>query len=142
MAMLEYRVHEFGTPYKRFMDLEVGDNLYFINLEDLSIKIERVKTVGVQDTSDYFSHNRTSVEYSIEVKNESDKSEVFKIYDGNSFIDDYSLSRNNILICTDERICNSMVDVLRSRNIVQWKKFTSIFGNPMGEYATKDVVLG
>lgn len=139
--MLEYREREFGTPYKRFMDLEVGDNLYFINLENIHIEVGRVRTVDVQDTSNSFARNRTSVEYSIEVKNESDKSEVFKIYDGNSFIDGYSLSNNNILVCTDERISNSIVDALRSRNNIQWKKFTSIFGNPMGGYAAKDIVL-
>lgn len=142
MALIEYNEQEFGTPYKRFMDLKVGDNLYFINLEEMLIELKHVRTVDVKDTSNYFAHNRNSVEYSIEGKNESEKPEVHEISDGNSFIDYYSLSKNNIFVCTDERIGKAMVKALRLRNSIQWKKFTSIFGNPMDKYATKDVVLG
>lgn len=142
MAVLEYKEQEFGTPYKRFMDLKVGDNLYFINLEEMLIELKHVRTVDVKDTSDYFAHNRNSVEYSIEIKNELEKPEMYKISDGNSFIDDCSLSKNNIFVCTDERIGKAMVEALCLRNSIQWKNFTSIFGNPMSKYVTKDVVLG
>lgn len=141
MAVIEYEEHEFGTPYKRFMDLEVGNDLYFINLEDMLIELKHVRTVDVKDTSDYFAHNRNSVEYSIWVKNETEKLEVYKIYDGNSFIDYCSLIKNNIIVCTDERIAKAMVEALRLRNNIQWEKFTSIFGNPMDAYATKGVIL-
>ena len=142
MAVIEYKEHEFGTPYKRFMDLEVGDNLYFINLEEMLIEPKHVRTVDVIDTSDYFAHNRNSVKYSIEVKNKSENPEVYNISDGNSFIDYCNLSKNNIFVCTDERIGKAIVEALRLRNNIQWKKFISIFGNPMGKYAVKDVVLG
>ncbi len=139
MPAIEYREHDFGVPYKRFVDLEVGDILYFINLEDLSTERKKVMAIDVKNTSDNFSHNRQMVEYAVD--SEVSKELAFKLYDGNTFIDDFSLSRYNIIICTDERISKSITCALHSRNHIQWEKFTSIFGNPMDGYAKKEVVL-
>lgn len=66
MPAIEYREHDFGVPYKRFIDLEVGDILYFINLENLSTERKKVMAIDVKNTSDNFSHNRHIVEYTVD----------------------------------------------------------------------------
>ena len=132
MPVLKYTERDFGTPYKMFKDLKKGDIVYFVDLSDMSMREEKIETITVKDLSTPLCNNLLNVEYCVE----NNKS-LFSQYDGYSFISD----EKTFMVCTDERIAQSILNAIRHRNAIQWDRFTSIFGNPMGAYAHRSVPL-
>lgn len=140
MPALTYEHHDFGDPYKLFKELKDGDKIYSIDYENIDIKEHKISKVSIEDISDNFSKNRFKVEFEIS-NNPLQYSDKIKILDGNTFISKEWDGRNSFYFTTDERIAKVMCDLLYSRNEYQWNTFTSLFGNPMGNYETKPVIL-
>lgn len=138
MARLIRTENDFGEPYKTFNELQDGDKVYIVKVEDISILNGTVKNYKKEDKSDYWSHNYTMVEFELPDLKLNDNE--FTIYDGNSFI--YEQYNDNLFIVSDKRIADILCRVLYMRNHCQWAQFTSIFGNPMSRYADKPVILG
>lgn len=139
MLVLTYEHHDFGDPYKLFKELKDGDKIYSIDYKNINIKEHKISKVSIEDISDNFSKNRFKVEFNITDNPTNDK--IVKVCDGNTFLHNQWDGRNHFYFTTDERIAKVICDLLYSRNEYQWNTFTSLFGNPMGNYETKPVIL-
>ena len=140
MAILTYEHHDFGDHYKLFKDLIDGDTIYCIDFKEMSILTHNVSCIKITDISDYYSKNRLKVEFEI-TGNPLKHHDIITIYDGNTFINEQWDGQEKYFFTTDIRIAQSIIDIIRTRNNYQWNTFTSIFGNPMSGYATKEIRL-
>ena len=116
-------------PCKAFKDLDNCSIVYFVDIAKVSMTYYYVKDVSVKDISDVWSHNQLQVDYTVTVENEDVQ---LTMYDGEKFTDDYSLTNKSIIICTDLRIAETIIRILKLRNDIQWKSFKNVFGDASG----------
>lgn len=127
---------DFGKSYKTFKDLKDGDPVFKVNYETLSIERCEITNFILTNISNSLSHNLYKVEFIIPGDNHSS----YEIMDANNFIYETGWG-NNLFITTDERIATMMIRLLERRADYQWNAFTSLFGNPLGGYAQKPVLI-
>ena len=140
MAVLTYEHHDFGDFYKTFKMLNDGDTIYCIDFKEVTILEHKVSCIKITDISDYYSKNRLKVEFEI-TGNPLKHHDIITIYDGNTFISEQWDGQEKYFFTTDIRIAKPIIDIIRARNNYQWHTFTSLFGNPLGGYAMKEIRL-
>lgn len=139
MAFLVHRPHDCSIPYKKFQELKDNDIIYFIDFKSLKLEkyqVIEVKTKEVPEWDD--RKNCIEVEFKIEG---FDRDSIQKVYDGNNYIWTFYWNGEGRFFTTDERIGNSILEILRHRNSYQWHTLTGLFGNPLSQYAHKDIKL-
>lgn len=139
MAFVEFHERDCSTPYKKFQELKDGDNIYMINYKDLSIDKYMIKDVEVTKVKEY-DWRKNCFEVKLKILG-FDRDYEQKVIDGNCFIDTFYSNGEGTFFTTDERIAESIIDLIRKRNHYQWNCLTGIFGSPMNKYATKDIKL-
>lgn len=126
-----------SIPYKTFNDLKNGDIIYKINYTNFEIEKFKIKEYNKKEESNYYQKNCYKIEFTVE--------EIeygrFCISNGNVFGYHFRDSRIEGFYITDERICDLLISIMKERNSYQWQTFTSLFGNPMGCYAHKEIKL-
>jgi len=140
MAFLVHRPHDCSIPYKKFQELKNNDIIYFIDFKSLKLEkyqVIEVKTKEVPEWDD--RKNCIEVEFKIEG---FDRDSIQKVYDGNNYIWSFYSSGEGNFFTTDKRIGQSILEILRHRNSYQWSTLTGLFGNPLSQYAHKDIKLG
>lgn len=139
MAFLVHRPHDCSIPYKKFQELEDNDIIYFIDFKSLKLEkyqVIEVKTKEVPEWDD--RKNCIEVEFKIEG---FDRDSIQKVYDGNNYIWTFYWNGEGRFFTTDKRIGQSILEILRHRNSYQWSALTGLFGNPLSQYAHKDIKL-
>ena len=125
-----------SKPYKTFIDLKDGDAVFLIDFKKLELKTLYVENVSTKENNAYKVNNRIEVSFKVP---ELDR---ICISDGNKYLDRIHMNYNkDEYLTTDERIGETILSLLRSRNEYQWKCLTGIFGNPMSNYAGKEIRL-
>lgn len=136
----EIKPVDYSRPYKTFNDLETNDEIYeidFRNLKIIPIKIEIVEksksSYGIYDL------NRQEVLFNII----GEKYSITKVNDGNQYLSKIHINYTERFLCTDKRIGEVILDILRHRNSYQWGCFSNIFGNPLeGKFEPRNIKLG
>lgn len=146
MAFCVHEVKDYSTPYKTFNDLDLDDNIYIIDIKNVSYKKYQIKEYIKEESKSYYKQNCFEIEFKIDVDGKLKK---FNVYDGNRFLEKVTLFSNtynndeDTFISTDERICELVIEILKSRMNYQWGEFLRIFGNPLaGKYEPRHIVLG
>ena len=138
-------VKDYSTPYKTFNELDLGDDIFVIDIKDVSYTKCKVKEYIKQESKSYYKQNCFEIEFKIEIDGKLKK---INVYDGNQFLERvtvFSTYNNNedTFISTDERICKLVIEILKNRMNYQWEEFLRIFGNPLaGKYELRNIVLG
>lgn len=139
MAYVEFKQYDCSVPYKKFQELKDGDNIYMINYKDLSVDKYMIKDVEVTKVRE---HDWRKNCYEVMMKIIGYDYEYPKsVSNGNCFIDTFYSNGEKTFFTTDERIAESIIDLIKQRNHYQWNCLTGIFGHPMNQYATKDIKL-
>ena len=139
MAFLVHNPHDCSIPYKKFQELTDKDFLFMIDYKSMSIKnfeVSDIKVVKVKEWDD----RKNCLEVKLRIIG-FDNDHEQSVYDGNCFIYSFYSNGEGTFFATDERIAKIVLDILRQKNSYQWSCFTSIFGNPMGRYAVRDIKL-
>ena len=136
MIVDSIKENDFGKGYKTFKDLKDGDSVFKVDYETMSIERREITNFILTDISNSLSHNLYKIEFTIPEDNHSS----YEIMDANTFIYETGWG-NNSFITTDERIATMMIRLLERRTDYQWNAFTSLFGNPLGGYAQKPVLI-
>lgn len=139
MAFVEFHERDCSTPYKKFQELKDGDNIYMINYKDLSIDKYMIKDVEVTKVKEY-DWRKNCYEVTMKIIG-YDYERPQRVSDGNCFIDKFYSNSEEMFFTTDERIAESIIDLIKQRNHYQWDCLTGIFGRPMNKYALKDIKL-
>ena len=130
---------DYSTPYKTFLDLQDGDKIYEINLSELIVIEHNIYHFHSELKESYKVKNKYEVEFNF---NQDSRINPIRIYDGNTYISEAYVDYKKGYYTTDKRIADIIISILRDRNKVQWKQFSSIFGNPLsGKYEPKHIVL-
>lgn len=135
--------HDYSVPYKTFNDLNIEQDVYLIDLNNLKIitckVIEHNKT---HETYNIHDINRFNVKLTIVNPDNPDRNEIISIYDGNQYITRVNINYKDEYITTDDRIAYTVIELLKERNNRQWKMFSNIFGNPINNrYSPRDIKL-
>lgn len=119
---------DYSRVYKTFNDLETNDEIYeidFIELKLIPIKIEIIE----KKKSSYGIHDLNRYEVLFNIIDE--KNIITRVYDGNQYLSKVNINYKDRFLCTDKRIGEVVIDILRGRNNYQWICFLNIFGNPL-----------
>ena len=139
MAYVEFHERDCSTPYKKFQELENGDFIFMIDYKNLSIDKYEIKDVQIEKVKE---HDWRKNCYEVMMKIIGyDHEYPQRISDGNCFIETFYKNGEETFFTTDERIAESIIDLMKQRNHYQWNCLTGIFGSPMNKYATKDIKL-
>ena len=145
MAFYEPEVKDYSIPYKTFNDLYLDDNIYIIDIKNVSYEKYKIKEYIKEESKSYYKQNCFEIEFKIEVDGKLKK---FNVYDGNRFLERVTLFSNtynndeDTFISTDERICELVIEILKNRMDYQWREFSRIFGNPLaGKYESRHIIL-
>ena len=125
-----------SKPYKTFLDLKGGDAIFLIDFKNLELKTLYIENISTKENNAYKVNNRFEVSFVIP------GIEYVCISDGNKYLDRVHINYKDEYLTTDERIGQTIIDLLRSRNSYQWNCLTDIFGNPTNKYAEKEIRLG
>lgn len=125
-----------SKPYKTFLDLKDGDAIFLIDFKELELKTLYIENISTKENNAYKINNRFEVSFVIP------GIEYVRISDGNKYLDKVHINYKYEYLTTDERIGQTIIDLLRSRNSYQWNCLTGIFGNPTNKYAEKEIRLG
>ena len=125
-----------SKPYKTFLDLKDGDAIFLIDFKELELKTLYIENISTKENNAYKINNRFEVSFVIP------GIEYVRISDGNKYLDKVHINYKYEYLTTDERIGQTIIDLLRSRNSYQWNCLTGIFGNPINKYAEKEIRLG
>jgi len=125
-----------SKPYKTFLDLKDGDAIFLIDFKELELKTLYIENISSKENNAYKINNRFEVSFIIP------GIEYVRISDGNKYLDKVHINYKYEYLTTDERIGQTIIDLLRSRNSYQWNCLTGIFGNPTNKYAEKEIRLG
>ena len=136
MGVYAVKENDFGKGYKTFKDLKDGDSVFKVDYETLSIEKCEITNCVLTDKSNSLSHNLYKIEFTIP----EDNYIQYEIMDANTIIYETGWG-NNLFITTDERIATMMIRLLERRADYQWNAFTSLFGNPLGGYAQKPILI-
>jgi len=140
MAFVEYnsRDVDYSTPYKTFNDLSNSDTIYIIDFKQLQFEPFTIDKYRKKEVNyNIHDHNHIEVEFTIK-----DTYDFMRVSDGNRYFAKVSLNYVDTYIATDERICDVIIDLLKSRNTYQYGVFSNIFGNPLeGKFEPKNVKL-
>ena len=124
-----------SKPYKTFIDLKDGDAIFLIDFKKLELKTLYIENVSTKENNTYKINNRFEVSFKIP------EIDYVRISDGNKYLDRVHINYYDQYLTTDERIGETILSLLRTRNKYQWGCLTEIFGNPMGQYAHKQIKL-
>lgn len=130
---------DYSTPYKTFNDLKTNDEIYEIDLKLLKIIPIKVEIVEKKKSS-YGIHdlNRQEVLFNII----GEKYSITRVSNGNQFLSMVSINYKDRFLCTDKRIGDVIIDILRHRNNYQCACFEEIFGHPFaGRYEPAHIKL-
>jgi len=119
---------DYSKLYKTFNDLETNDEIYeidFIELKLIPIKVEIVE----KKRSSYRIHDLNRYEVLFNIIDE--KNSITRVNDGNQYLSIANINYKERFFCTDKRIGEVVLDILRHRNSYQWSCFSNIFGNPL-----------
>ena len=125
-----------SKPYKTFLDLKDGDAIFLIDFKNLELKTLYIENISTKENNSYKINNRFEVSFVIP------GIEYVCISDGNRYLDRVHINYKDEYLTTDERIGQTIIDLLRSRNSYQWNCLTDIFGNPTNKYVKKEIRLG
>jgi len=125
-----------SKPYKTFLDLKDGDAIFLIDFKNLELKTLYIENISTKENNAYKVNNRFEVSFVIP------SIEYVCISDGNRYLDRVHINYKDEYLTTDERIGQTIIDLLRSRNSYQWNCLTDIFGNPTNKYVEKEIRLG
>ena len=125
-----------SKPYKTFLDLKDGDAIFLIDFKNLELKTLYIENISTKENNAYKVNNRFEVSFVIP------GIEYVCISDGNRYLDRVHINYKDEYLTTDERIGQTIIDLLRSRNSYQWNCLTNIFGNPTNKYTEKEIRLG
>ena len=130
---------DYSIPYKTFNDLETNDEIYeidFMELKLIPIKVEIVE----KKKSSYGIHDLNRYEVLFNIIDE--KNSITKVSDGNQYLSIAHINYKDRFLCTDKRIGDVIIDILRHRNNYQWACFEEIFGHPFaGRYEPAHIKL-
>ena len=130
---------DYSTPYKTFNDLETNDEIYEIDLKLLKIIPIKVEIVERKKSS-YGIHDLNRYEVLFNIIGE--KYSITRVSNGNQFLSMVSINYKDRFLCTDKRIGDVIIDILRHRNSYQWACFEEIFGHPFaGRYEPAHIKL-
>ena len=118
-----------SKPYKTFLDLKDDDVVFLIDFKNLELKPLYIENVSTKENNAYKINNRFEVSFVIP------SIEYVCISDGNKYLDRVHINYKDEYLTTDERIGETILSLLISRNEYQWGCLTGIFGNPIGRYA-------
>ncbi len=124
-----------SKPYKTFIDLKDGDAIFLIDFKNLELKTLYIENISTKENSAYKVNNRFEVSFVIPGV------DLVCISDGNKYLDRVHINYKDEYLTTDERIGATILSLLRSRNEYQWGCLTGIFGNPMDQYAHRQIKL-
>ena len=124
-----------SKPYKTFLDLKDGDTIFLIDFKKLELKTLYIENISTKENNAYKVNNRFEVSFVIPDINR------ICISDGNKYLDRVHINYKDEYLTTDARIGETILSLLRSRNEYQWGCLTGIFGNPMSNYAHKQIRL-
>ena len=129
---------DYSTPYKTFNDLETNDEIYEIDFKELKLIPVNVEIIEKKKSS-YGSHDLNRYEVLFNIIGE--QYSITRVNDGNQYLSIAHINYKERFFCTDKRIGEVILDILRHRNSYQWKCLTGIFGNPLGKYAEREIKL-
>jgi hypothetical protein len=124
-----------SKPYKTFIDLKDGDTVFLIDFKKLELKTLYIENFSIKENNAYKVNNRYEVSFIIPGVDH------VCISDGNKYLDRVHINYYDQYLTTDERIGETILSLLRSRNEYQWRCLTGIFGSPMSNYAHKEIRL-
>lgn len=130
---------DYSRPYKTFNDLKTNDEIYEINFKELTLIPVNIEIVEKKKSS-YNIHdlNRQEVLFNII----GEQYDIARVYDGNQYLSSVHINYKERFFCTDKRIGEVILDILRHRNSYQWSCFSNIFGNPLdGKFEPAHIVL-
>ena len=119
---------DYSKIYKTFNDLETNDEIYEIDFKKLKLIPIKVEIVEKKKSS-YGIHDLNRYEVLFNIINE--KNSITRVYDGNQYLSKVNINYKDRFLCTDNRIGEVVIDILKSRNNYQWTCFSSIFDNPL-----------
>ena len=129
---------DYSTPYKTFVDLNTNDEIYEIDFKELRLIPIKVEIVEKNKSSYNHALNRQEVLFNII----NEKNSITKVYNGNQYLSKVYINYNERFLCTDSRIGEVILDILKSRNDHQWACFEKIFGYPFtGKYEPAHIKL-
>lgn len=116
---------DYSKPYKTFIDLKDGDAIFLIDFKKLELKTLYIENISTKENNAYKVNNRIEVSFVIPDVN------YIRISDGNKYLDRVHINYKDEYLTTDERIGETILSLLRSRNEYQWGCLTGIFGNQL-----------
>lgn len=114
-----------SKPYKTFIDLKDGDAIFLIDFKKLELKTLYVENVSLKENNVYKVNNRFEVSFKVPEFN------CICVSDGNRYLDRVHINYKDEYLTTDERIGETILSLLRSRNEYQWKCLIGIFGDQL-----------
>lgn len=114
-----------SKPYKTFIDLKDGDTIFLIDFKKLELKTLYIENISTKENNAYKVNNRIEVSFKVPEFNR------ICISDGNRYLDRVHINYKDEYLTTDERIGETILSLLRSRNEYQWKCLTGIFGDQL-----------
>ena len=111
-----------STPYKTFIDLKDGDAVFLIDFKNLELKTLYIENISTKENNAYKINNRFEVSFVIP------GIEYVCISDGNKYLDRVNINYKDEYLTTDERIGETILSLLRSRNKYQRECLNEIFG--------------
>ena len=139
MAFLVSHPHDCSIPYKKFQELTNNDFIYLIDFKNLSLEKYEIKDVKVEKVNEWDDRKNCFEVKFIIIGFDRDYEQ--RVSDGNCFIYPFYSNGEGRFFTTDERIGNSILDIIRQRNHYQWGCLTGIFGSPLNKYAARDIKL-
>ena len=125
-----------SKPYKTFIDLKDGDAIFLIDFKKLELKTLYVENISTKENNAYKVNNRIEVSFKVPEFNR------ICISDGNRYLDRVHINYKDEYLTTDERIGETILSLLRSRNEYQWGCLTGIFGNQLsGKFESAHIKL-
>ena len=119
---------DYSKPYKTFNDLETNDEIYEINFKELTLIPVNIEIVEKKKSS-YGIHDLNRYEVLFKIIDE--QYSITRVNDGNQYLSIAHINYKERFFCTDKRIGEVILDILRHRNSYQWSCFSNIFGNPL-----------
>ena len=119
---------DYSRLYKTFNNLETNDEIYEIDFKELKLIPIKVEIVEKKKSS-YGIHDLNRYEVLFNIIDE--KNSITRVYDGNQYLSKVNINYKDRFLCTDKRIGEVVIDILRSRNNYQWICFSNIFDNPL-----------
>lgn len=139
MVFVEFHERDCSIPYKKFQELKDGDFIFMIDYKNLSIDKYEIKDVEVTKVKEY-DWRKNCYEVTMKIIG-YDYECLKKVSDGNCFIDTFYSNGEGTFFTTDERIAESIIDLIRQRNNYQWNCLIGIFGGPRNKYSIKDIKI-